>query len=326
MRVIRRLDALPIGPGGSGLRTAALAPCVGHPDGAILIGEVAARTGAPDTRQLCIRTMRAGTEDCEIDRRRLSVDEDCYLIVNAGRACRSTYRGPAPVRPLVVFLPPRLVDEAQTPADAPLGEARTAGGTSLEFIENLRAHGDAVSRCLSRLASALDAGDVDAPRLEDETCRLLEAMRESERRLRGLSARIDCVKASTRQELLRRVLRAADFICSHYDQPITLIDIAAAASLSRFHLVRLFRQALGTTPHAYLRDKRLRVARRLLARPDGDLHEIAERAGLGSRQSLFRQLRGQTGIGGRALRRNGELVAVQTALTRSGSEECRIPV
>ena len=110
-------------------------------------------------------------------------------------------------------------------------------------------------------------------------------------------------KKSTRDELLKRVNVAADFICSHYAAPITLTDIAAAAALSKFHLVRLFRQIHGASPHQFLTRKRLAAAGRLLDRPELSLDDVALLSGFGTRWSLFRQLRRTTGEGGAALRR-----------------------
>ncbi len=66
--------------------------------------------------------------------------------------------------------------------------------------------------------------------------------------------------------------------------------MARAASLSRFHFVRLFSLVHGETPHAFLRRKRTAVARRHLA-VGSACSEAASRAGFGSRSSLFRNLR-----------------------------------
>ena len=108
--------------------------------------------------------------------------------------------------------------------------------------------------------------------------------------MRQKAERIDCVKPATRQQLLRRILLAADFISSRHDEPISLDEMARAASLSRFHFVRLFSLVHGETPHAFLRRKRTAVARRHLA-VGSACSEAASRAGFGSRSSLFRNLR-----------------------------------
>lgn len=292
----------------------------------VLAGVWPAVTRLPATHWLCIRTMRHGVEDCDLARRRVSIDQDAYLIVNAGQDCRGAYRGQAEVSPCIVYFAPQALARALG-AEEPFALAPDAGacGASFRFFESLRAHGDAVGESLDRIARHVEAGDADAVWCEEQSALLLRHALASERALRGATTRIDCVKPATRQELFRRVLLAADFIQSHYEQPISLADIAGAARLSRFHLVRLFRQALGVTPHAYLRDKRLAVARRLIARSVCDLSEIAERTGLGSRSSLFRNLQRQLGASGKALRQRGELTPVPCFRPARDSSTCRIP-
>jgi AraC-like DNA-binding protein len=105
------------------------------------------------------------------------------------------------------------------------------------------------------------------------------------------TTRLGCVKRTTRDALLERVLTASDYIADHYQNPtLSLGDVARAASLSRFHFVRLFAFLLGVTPHAYLVGKRTRVALRCLeaGRPS---NEAATLAGFGSRSTMSRNLR-----------------------------------
>jgi AraC-like DNA-binding protein len=47
--------------------------------------------------------------------------------------------------------------------------------------------------------------------------------------------------------------------------PITLAELARLSGVSRFQLLRGFKRAVGATPHAYLVQKRVRLARKLLA-------------------------------------------------------------
>jgi AraC-like DNA-binding protein len=95
---------------------------------------------------------------------------------------------------------------------------------------------------------------------------------------------------------------AADFIHSNYTRPIVLDDIAAAARLSKFYLVRLFSEVHGFPPHGFLLRKRVSAARRLLTGSAMDVNEIAEATGLGTRWSLYRQLRKQLGVNAQGLR------------------------
>jgi AraC-like DNA-binding protein len=63
----------------------------------------------------------------------------------------------------------------------------------------------------------------------------------------------------------RGVMRARDFLAAYADQNPTLDTLARHASMNKFVLVRAFRRAFGTTPHAYLMAVRLERARALLA-------------------------------------------------------------
>lgn len=47
--------------------------------------------------------------------------------------------------------------------------------------------------------------------------------------------------------------------------PVALDDLAAASGLSRFQVLRAFTRATGMTPHAYLVQRRIDLARRLMA-------------------------------------------------------------
>ncbi|MGY1815187.1 AraC family transcriptional regulator [Blastococcus sp. SYSU D00820] len=76
------------------------------------------------------------------------------------------------------------------------------------------------------------------------------------------------------------VRRAQAFVHDHAQTPIGLVDIAAAAGVSPRTLQQHFRDRLGTTPAAYLRDVRLAGAHRdLLAGNAGGVAEVAWRWG-----------------------------------------------
>jgi AraC-like DNA-binding protein len=47
--------------------------------------------------------------------------------------------------------------------------------------------------------------------------------------------------------------------------PLTLSDLARSCGLSRFQVLRGFARSTGLTPHAYLVQRRIQLARRLIA-------------------------------------------------------------
>lgn len=60
------------------------------------------------------------------------------------------------------------------------------------------------------------------------------------------------------------LLRARDYIAMHLVQDISVDEIAAAANLSKYHFIRLFRQQFGMTPHQYVINARVHLARKYI--------------------------------------------------------------
>jgi AraC-like DNA-binding protein/catechol 2,3-dioxygenase-like lactoylglutathione lyase family enzyme len=91
-------------------------------------------------------------------------------------------------------------------------------------------------------------------------------------------------------DVFRRLCRARDFVHEYHAGPVTLAQLARQAGLSRFHFLRLFRDAFGTTPHEYLTRVRLGRARALLAAEHHSVTEVCLDVGfssLGSFSALF---------------------------------------
>ena len=86
------------------------------------------------------------------------------------------------------------------------------------------------------------------------------------------------------------VERARAWLHAHLADDLTLDDLAAAAGVSPFHLVRRFRAATGQPPHAYLLRLRLNRARQLLAAGVPPV-EAAAAAGFADQSHLTRRFK-----------------------------------
>ena len=84
-----------------------------------------------------------------------------------------------------------------------------------------------------------------------------------------------------------RLDAAAAFIRAHRSDPLSLDDICAACGLSRSYLIRAFRQRFGLTPHGYLLDQRVQLARAQL-RLGRAIAEVAHEAGFADQAHLQR--------------------------------------
>src|SRR5438477_8634408 len=65
-------------------------------------------------------------------------------------------------------------------------------------------------------------------------------------------------------EVHERLCRARAFIDECYDLPLDLNEISKQACLSRYHFLRLLRQAFAITPHQYLIHRRIEKAKEML--------------------------------------------------------------
>lgn len=94
----------------------------------------------------------------------------------------------------------------------------------------------------------------------------------------------------THPEVLERLNRAREFIDLCYDLPLDLEQISSHACFSRFHFLRLFRQAFNKTPHQYLVERRIEKAKELLSADQLRVTDVCFEVGfqsLGSFSSLF---------------------------------------
>lgn len=248
---------------------------------------------------LSIKTAWHGAEHYLLGSRRISVDDDCYLVLNSGGTYGSMIDSRRPVGSFCVFFRPGMAAQAfgarLQSADALLDAGENTPAAAFDFAQHLRPHDRVVTPLLRRLRAEIDAGADDEQWLEERLQELLAAMIVQEPGVRQRALRLKSIAASTHEELTRRLGWAADFMLGSYAEPISLDDIAVAARLSKFHLLRLFRRVYGVTPWQFLLRKRGCVARRLLEDGELPIGHVADAAGFGSRSAMFRQLRAQFG-------------------------------
>lgn len=97
---------------------------------------------------------------------------------------------------------------------------------------------------------------------------------------------------------------ARQFIHQHYNEGITLSDIADASSVSETHLIRIFNKYAQTTPINYLWDLRITQALELLHRTGLSISEIASQTGFKTSYHFSRRIREKTGLTPTEYRKN----------------------
>jgi AraC-like DNA-binding protein len=249
----------------------------------------------PYAQLLSIKMVNGGEEAYFLDHRRIVVDDDTFLILNAERQYASRIEALRPTHSFSVFfrtgLAEEVFDSLARSTDSLLCDPTASGLRSVAFGESLREHDQLVSPVLRFICSAIDAGTAEPEWLEEQLHFLLGRMlRVEHKRLRALEL-VPMAKAVTRRELLRRLELAATYIHCCYREPLSLERMAAAANMSRYHFLRTFSAVFGMSPFSYLTRKRIQVAKRLIQSSDWSLTDVAEHVGFGSRTTLYRRLK-----------------------------------
>lgn len=88
------------------------------------------------------------------------------------------------------------------------------------------------------------------------------------------------------REKIDAVQRMQDYIMAHYQEEITLQDLARAAMYSPWHALRAFSETIGKTPFEYLRVVRLSAAAKKLRDTDMSVLDIALESAFGSHEGF----------------------------------------
>jgi transcriptional regulator GlxA family with amidase domain len=93
-----------------------------------------------------------------------------------------------------------------------------------------------------------------------------------------------------------------EHLVSHLDRPVTIDELAARAHMAPRTFARRFRAETGTTPHDWLTNQRVLLARRLLEETDLGVEAVAVRAGFGDAATLRHHFRRRVGATPQAYR------------------------
>lgn len=90
--------------------------------------------------------------------------------------------------------------------------------------------------------------------------------------------------------------KALWYIETHFEDDITLDDIAAVPGFSKFHLVRAFGTCFGKSVMRYVRERRLTEAAKRLASTDDGILGVALQFGYNSHEAFTRAFKAQFGV------------------------------
>lgn len=107
----------------------------------------------------------------------------------------------------------------------------------------------------------------------------------------------------------RALRRAVDYLRDHLEHLPTVYELAEAAEMSLFHFSRLFKLSTGVSPHQYILQERINLAKRMLAIPNQSISDICYSLGFSDQSHFTAVFRKMTGVTPRAYRYKQEFLS-----------------
>jgi AraC family transcriptional regulator len=244
---------------------------------------------------LSIKCFFGGRAFYEVGVGRYAVDDSSFLILNEGQTYLVDVDSETEIESFCIFFEHGLAESVQRSLSAKTSQllddpAKPSRATN--FFEKNYPHDDILSPALLRLRTKTSGTKYATNDLAEQLHEVIERLLLVHAGARRQAESIPSLRASSREELYRRLYRARDYAAACFDEPITLNDMAKVACLSTNHFLRTFKQAFHQTPHQYLTHIRLERAQGLLVQTDQPVTEVCLAVGfesLGSFSWLFRQ-------------------------------------
>jgi AraC family transcriptional regulator len=172
--------------------------------------------------------------------------------------------------------------------------------SDMRLVPRLGDQDPLIERLALNIRNALSDADPSASVYVDYLARALGAhLLRAHSSYDGRAAEVRTPGALTRAQLDRVV----DYMDAHLTRPLSLADLAEAASLSPTHFARRFKATTGAAPHQHLMRLRLQRAQRLLRETPRSIAQVAFECGFAHQGHLTRVFTRLGGITPAAFRR-----------------------
>ncbi|UZR96146.1 AraC family transcriptional regulator [Chondrinema litorale] len=112
-------------------------------------------------------------------------------------------------------------------------------------------------------------------------------LEQTDKEYKGFES-ISSQSKATREELVKRLSVATDYMHANFYKNISVDELSAIACLSKFHFIRTFKAAFFCSPHQYIMNLRLQKAEDLLKYSNKEIAEIALAVGFEEPNSFYK--------------------------------------
>ncbi len=213
-----------------------------------------------------------------------AVDDNSYLVLDRDQPYRISIEAEAEVESFCLFFAPGFAEEVKSSLVSPDERLLDSPGVSepLAFVARTHRHDRVLSPLLMRLRAQIAEKRYEEIWLQEQFHALMQALLQVQHNVYREMEALPAVRATTREELYRRLYMAREYAVAFFDTALTLPELAAVAALSPNHFLRMFKQLFHQTPHQYLTAVRLERAQYLLASTEHSVTEICYEVGFAS--------------------------------------------
>lgn len=233
-----------------------------------------------------------GRQDYLMAKRKVSIFPDSFLFLPPGTNYTSIIDSYDPVDILSVSVSANFLSDFHNSyySSAGLLSGVTEANNEMpEMMESFYPFSGDMRFTVMHLYQQLIEGEGDELLINEylHHC-LLNFYRIRGREVNSRMERLGALKASTRQELFKRLILAKEFISNNYNKKFNLNDVARFSCLSVNHLLRTFKEAYGISPYQFLTQVRLERAKCFLEHADYQIAYTSMMVGFESVSSFIR--------------------------------------
>ncbi|MCD8511548.1 MAG: AraC family transcriptional regulator [Bacillus sp. (in: Bacteria)] len=110
-----------------------------------------------------------------------------------------------------------------------------------------------------------------------------------------------------KENLPEYIIKASNYIKTHFAEPLSIEDIAASVNLSKYYFIKRFGETMNMTPGQFITKNRLEQAIHLLRNTELPIKEIAVKVGYGDDNYFNKAFRKVVGTSPGEFRKNKQL-------------------
>lgn len=265
-----------------------------------ILHERAEQFYAEGTGFLSIKTFFEGDAEYRVGRGRYSVGDNSYFVLNHGQPYTIIIDSLRQVESFCLFFAPGFAEsvyhDLRLSADHKVCIPNEQSRTPLHFFERTYAHDDVVSPILFQLRCACLQHEVEQSWLIEQFHAVMQRLLYVHTDISKEVSTLPAIRASTREELYRRLYLAKDYADALFATQITVNDMAMVAGLSTNHLLRVFKHIFHQSPYQYITARRLEHAQHLLRHSEQSVTEICFAVGFQSLGAFSWRFRQRVGV------------------------------